>query len=63
MALEDIALFRSIPNSIVLYPSDAVSAERATELMANYKFCGYMRNTRPNTTVIYNNDEKFEIGI
>src|SRR5215471_242002 len=28
MGLEDIAMFRPIPNSVVLYPSDAVSTER-----------------------------------
>ena len=35
MALEDFAMFRSIPGSVVLYPSDGVSAERAIELVAN----------------------------
>jgi len=29
MALEDIAMFRAIPNSVVLYPTDAVSTEKA----------------------------------
>ena len=28
MGLEDIAMFRAIPEAVVLYPSDAVSAER-----------------------------------
>lgn len=36
MALEDLALFRTIPGSVVLYPSDAVSMERSVELAANY---------------------------
>ena len=35
MALEDIAMFRSLPGCTVFYPSDAVSAERAVELAAN----------------------------
>jgi transketolase len=35
MGLEDIGMFRSVPDSIVLYPSDGVSAERAIELAAN----------------------------
>lgn len=35
MALEDIAMFRAIPDSTVFYPSDAVSTERACEL-GNY---------------------------
>jgi transketolase len=29
MALEDLAFFRTIPNGVVLYPSDGVSAEKA----------------------------------
>ncbi|KAF7639294.1 TRANSKETOLASE_1 domain-containing protein [Meloidogyne graminicola] len=62
MGLEDLALFRSVPNSIVLYPTDAVSAEYATELAVNYKGITFTRTGRPNTPVIYPNDEKFEIG-
>jgi transketolase len=63
MALEDIAMFRAVPNSIVFYPSDGVSTYKLTELMANY-FDGvsYMRTTRPATQNLYSKDENFEIG-
>ena len=37
MALEDIAMFRSLPGCTLFYPSDAVATERATELAANTK--------------------------
>ena len=46
MGLEDIAMFRAIPNSVVLYPSDAVSAERAVELAINNKGIFYIRTGR-----------------
>jgi len=46
MALEDFAMMRAIPNSIVLYPSDAVSTERAVELVANYHGISYIRTSR-----------------
>ena len=62
MALEDIGMFRSIPNCVVFYPSDAVSCERAVELAANYKDMTFIRATRGNTPVVYKNDEQFEIG-
>lgn len=62
MGLEDIALFRSIPGSTVFYPSDAVSCERAVEMAANTKGVCFIRTSRPNTAVIYNNNDKFEIG-
>lgn len=62
MGLEDIALFRSIPGSTVFYPSDAVSTERAVELAANTKGICFIRTSRPNTSILYKNDEKIMIG-
>lgn len=62
MALEDLAMFRAIPNCAVFYPSDAVSTERAVELAANYQGMTFIRTSRPNSEVIYDNDEVFEIG-
>lgn len=62
MGLEDIALFRTIPGSTVFYPSDAVSTERAVELAANTPGVCFIRTSRPNTAVLYGNNDKFEIG-
>lgn len=62
MALEDLGMFRSIPNCVVFYPSDGVSCERAVELAANYKDMAYIRATRGNTPIVYKNDETFAIG-
>lgn len=62
MALEDIAMFRAIPGAVVFYPSDAVSTERAVELAAQTSGITFIRTSRPATTMVYPNDEKFEIG-
>ena len=62
MGLEDIAMFRAIPGSTVFYPSDAVSTERAVELAANTKGVCFIRTSRPNTAVLYKNDEPFHVG-
>ncbi|CAG0912235.1 unnamed protein product [Notodromas monacha] len=62
MGLEDIALFRTIPNCTVFYPSDAVSAERAVELAAQLPDMCFIRTSRPNTAVLYDNAELFEVG-
>lgn len=62
MGLEDIAMFRGIPGATVLYPSDAVSTERATELAANIEGIVFIRTGRPTVPVIYENNERFEIG-
>lgn len=62
MGLEDVAMFRTIPGSTVFYPADAVSCERAVELAANTKGICFIRTSRPNTAVIYGNDEPFAVG-
>lgn len=62
MALEDLGMFRSIPGSTVFYPSDAVSCERSAELAARTPGICFIRTSRPNTAVIYDNDEPFAIG-
>jgi len=62
MALEDLAMMRAQPNMTVLYPCDAMSAERLLELMAYHPGPAYMRTSRPKTPVIYGPDEKFAIG-
>jgi transketolase len=62
MGLEDIAMFRALIASTVLYPCDAVSAERLTEAAAQLPGIVYIRTTRPKTAVIYDNDEEFPIG-
>jgi transketolase len=62
MGLEDLAMMRSIVGSTVLYPSDAVSAEKLVEQMVLTKGICYLRTSRPKSPVIYKNDEAFPVG-
>src|SRR5882724_3743312 len=62
MALEDLAMMRAVEGSVVLYPSDAVSAEKLVEQMALHKGVAFLRTSRPKNPVIYGNDEQFPIG-
>lgn len=63
MGLEDIALMSALPESIVLYPSDAVSAYKLVQVMANYHDgISYLRTTRADTPIIYENYEEFAVG-
>ena len=62
MALEDMAMFRAILNSVVLYPSDAVSAERLVEEAAKHNGIVFIRTTRMETPMLYGPEEKFVIG-
>jgi transketolase len=62
MGLEDLAMMRAQPNMTVLYPCDAVSAERLLSLAAQHPGPAYMRTSRPKTPVIYTDDDDFHIG-
>jgi transketolase len=62
MGLEDIAMMRSLFGSVVVSPSDAVSAEKLTAECANMPGISYIRTIRGKTPVLYGNGEEFPIG-
>jgi transketolase len=62
MALEDIAAFRAVWSSTVLYPCDANQTARLVAHMADRNGIVYLRTTREKTPVIYTPDEDFPIG-
>jgi transketolase len=62
MALEDIAMFRAVHGSTVLYPSDANQTAKLVALAADNPGITYLRTTRADTEVIYPADTEFEIG-
>lgn len=62
MALGDLAFFRALPKSVVLYPSDAVATEKLVQEAYKQKGVVYLRTSRPKTPVIYKNVEKFPLG-
>jgi transketolase len=62
MGLEDIAMFRAVFGSVILYPCDAVSAEKLVEAAAGHRGLVYIRTTREASPVIYGGEERFVIG-
>jgi transketolase len=63
MGLEDICQMRALPQSVVLYSSDAVSTYKLVNAMVNYnEGISYIRLTRGETPIIYDNNEDFPIG-
>ncbi len=62
MGLEDLAMFRTIAGSIVLYPSDGVSTERLVAAAAEHDGVAYIRTSRPKTPVLYENAASFPVG-
>jgi transketolase len=62
MGLEDLAMFRSVLDSVVLYPADAVSTERLVEAALKHHGIVYIRTTRMGTPIIYGPEEEFHLG-
>jgi transketolase len=62
MGLEDLAMFRALWRSVVLYPCDANQCAHLTATMADLPGISYLRTTRAATPVIYRSDELFPVG-
>jgi transketolase len=62
MALEDLATFRAVHGSTVLYPSDANQTAALIPQMADRDGIVFMRTTREKTPILYDPGEAFEIG-
>ena len=62
MALEDLAEFRALGGSVVLYPSDPNQTAKLVEAMADFDGISYLRSSRSGMPTIYDADETFEIG-
>jgi transketolase len=62
MALEDLAEFRAIHGSTVLYPCDANQTAKLVRTMADIDGISFLRTTRANTAVLYGPDEEFPVG-
>ncbi|SOE08056.1 transketolase [Streptomyces sp. Ag109_G2-15] len=62
MGLEDLAMFRALYGSTVLYPCDANQTARLVAEMAALDGIRYLRTSRGATPVIYGPEEEFPIG-
>ncbi|MEX0990495.1 MAG: transketolase [Actinomycetota bacterium] len=62
MALEDLASFRAINGSTVIYPADGTSTAALVATMADWDGVAFMRTTREATPKLYADGEAFPIG-
>ncbi|RVU14614.1 transketolase [Streptomyces antnestii] len=62
MGLEDLAMFRTVYGSTVLYPCDANQTAKLVAEMAGLDGIRYLRTSRGATPVIYSATEEFPIG-
>ncbi len=62
MGLEDLAMFRALYGSTVLYPCDAHQTAQLVATMAGLDGIRYLRTSRGKTPVLYGPDEEFPVG-
>jgi transketolase len=62
MGLEDLAAFRAVHGSTVLYPSDANQTASLVEAMVDLDGIVYLRTTRAATPVLYEAGDEFRAG-
>ena len=60
--IEDIALMRTLPNMTVISTSDDVETKWVVEEISKFKGPVYLRLARLATPIIYDENQKFEIG-
>jgi transketolase len=62
MGLEDLAAFRAVHGSTVLYPCDGNQTAKLVAEMAEQEGIVYLRTTRAATPVIYGAEDDFPVG-
>ena len=62
MGLEDLAEFRALNGSTVLYPSDGNQTVALVRAMADLDGIAYLRTTRADLGILYASDETFSVG-
>lgn len=62
MGLEDLAMFRAVHGSTVVYPADPYATEALVRELSDLHGVGYLRSTRAATAVLYSATDTFPIG-
>ena len=62
-SIEDLAIYRTLPNVIVMHPCDTISTRELTVQLAASSSPSYMRTARNKTPVLYEGrEEEIQIG-
>lgn len=61
-SIMDIAVFRAMPNMTVIVPSDSVEAKKIIPLIAEHEGPVYIRISRAEMPIIFDESHKIEIG-
>ena len=62
MALEDIALMRTLPNMAIIQPADDREAKQAVSFLADHASPAFLRLTRQGLEDVHGDDYRFQFG-
>jgi transketolase len=61
-SIEDVAIYRGMPNMTVIVPADGVEAAAATRAIAELPGPAYLRLSRAKEPTVYQTEDRFRIG-
>jgi transketolase len=61
-ALEDVAIYRTLPNMAVFVPADSVEAQIGVKLLYDWQGPAYMRTTRAKVPIMHEEDHNVVLG-
>ena len=61
-SVEDIAIMRAVPNMTVIVPAEATETEKVINAIAEFDGPVYVRLSRLDTEILFDENYKFEIG-
>ena len=61
-SIMDVAIMRTMPNMVVLVPADSIEAKKMIPLVAQYQGPVYVRLSREEMPIIFDDNHKVEIG-
>jgi len=62
ISVQDIAIYRCMPNMTVIVPADCVELKKAVEVISNYEGPVYLQKARGPLPTIFESDYEFQIG-
>lgn len=62
LIFDDVSIMRSMANMTVVAPADEIETRQALTTIIDYPGPVYVRLTRPNSPIIFDDDYRFEVG-
>jgi len=62
LIFDDVAIMRAMANMVTVCPADEVETRQAVKAIVDYEGPVYLRLTRPNSPILFDDSYRFELG-